>query len=149
MLQPQGKNLPGELEQLPILQTEVPVYPAHRTVLAVCVVVAELGPAYLVPMRDHGNSLRECEGREKIPLDPLAHSDHVRSIGWTLGPPVAAQIMAAAVAVILEVRLVVFFVIAHQIMQCESVVTGDEVHAGLRGSVGGLIQIAAAGQPRS
>src|SRR3954469_7268808 len=61
---------------------------------------------------------------------------------------VPRPVMALAVPVLLAVGVVVLVVVRDEVAQCEAVVGGDEVDAGVRLSAVVLVQIGAARQPR-
>src|SRR4029450_7682422 len=67
-------------------------------------------------------------------------------IGRPLHPPVPAVALVGAVLVVLAVRLVVFALVADQVVQREPVVGRDEVDAGVRPSPPGGVEIARTGQ---
>src|SRR4051794_40115615 len=67
---------------------------------------------------------------------------------WSFDTPIAAEIVAAAVPVLLQIRFVVLLVVADKILQGEAIVAGNEVHAGLRPAIPGLVRVAAPRQPR-
>src|SRR5262249_44502202 len=59
---------------------------------------------------------------------------------------VPAQVVVDAVAVVLAISLVVLVVVAHQVVQREAVVTGDEVDAIDGQMAAGLVDVGAATQ---
>src|SRR5207245_2503137 len=65
---PQADQATGEVEQGCVLFAPVPLIPAYLVILAVGVVVAELGAAALVAAEDHRYALAEQEGRQEIAL---------------------------------------------------------------------------------
>src|SRR5207249_8553395 len=81
-------------------------------------------------------------------FDPLPHAGDVHRLGRSLGTPVATQIVVAAVPVCLRIGLVVLVLIAHQVVEGEAVVAGNEVDRGQWAPTAGLIEIAAAREPR-
>ena len=119
----------GELEEGLLLVGELPIDPRELVVLAVRVVVAALRSAELVAVADHRHSLREEKRRQEVAFLPLAQGIRRRIVSCPLGAAVPAQVVAFAVAVFLEVCLVVFFVVADEIVEREAVVRGDEVDA--------------------
>src|SRR5439155_25297056 len=79
--------------------------------------------------------------------DPLPPPDRLRRLGGTFHSPVPTQVVVGAVAIPLAVGFVVLGLVADQIVQGESVVAGDEVHAGQRSASPCLVQIAAPREP--
>ena len=77
-------TLRGELGEHVVLAGVVPVDPAQLVVLAVDVVVALLGAAQLVAVRDHRHALGQQQRGEEVALLPLAQ--RVRSRGRRSGP---------------------------------------------------------------
>ena len=116
-----------EAELAFVLLRQPPVYPAYFAVLTPRVIVALLRPAELVPCHEHRHALREeedhCHG-----LDPTqAQLLHKRVVAWSFAAGVPAQAVIVAVAVLLAIGQVVFFIVADQISKGEAVVAGDEV----------------------
>src|SRR5262249_16233763 len=144
--EPKPDEPPDELEQLVVLIE--PVDPGYLVVLAVRVVVPTLGASELVPMTNHRNALGEKQRRKKIPDLPLPQLVHRRIVGRSLDPAVPTQVVVLAVAVVLEIRLVVLVVVAHQIRHREAVVRGHEIDARVRLAPAARVQIVAAGEPR-
>ncbi len=115
-----------------------PVDPGDVVVLAIGVVVAALRPRELVARLQHRHSLgEEQRGEEIAHLAPPRRID-LGVLGRTLDAAVPAQVVSMAVVVVLEIRLVVAIVVAHQIAQREAVVRGHEIDAG-----GGLAAVVA------
>src|SRR5690242_17121392 len=56
--------------------------------------------------------------------------------------------MALAVAVVFAVGFIVLFVVGNEIVERETVMTGDEVDARARATAGGLVEVRGTGQPR-
>src|SRR5690606_4230761 len=96
----------GELEQVPVAPTELPVHPADLVVLAVGVVVAPLRAPHLVAGAEHRHALREKEGGEEVPLLFLALRDDLRIVGGAFDAEVVAEVVVLSVAVVLSVDLV-------------------------------------------
>ena len=89
-----------------------PVNPRDRVVLAVGVVVALLGPADLVPCRNHGDALGDHQAGHQVLPALGAPGKDVAVFGGALETVVVAAVVAVAVAVLLAVGLVVFAVVA-------------------------------------
>ena len=64
-------QLAREIKQRPAGIVEIPVNPARGVVLGISVIVAILRTPKLVAAADHGDTLREQQRRQKVPLLPL------------------------------------------------------------------------------
>src|SRR5258706_1618575 len=116
-----------------------PVQPAHLAVQAVGVVVAALGAAELVAPLDHGDALGEQEeGHEVAHLAPAQGHD-LRVRGRPLLPAVPRQVVVVPVGVGLAVLPVALLVVAHEGLEGEAVVAGEEVDAVPRLAARGLV----------
>jgi len=124
-------EIADEGQQFAILGFRVPGHPADFVVLAVGIVVATLGAAGFVARQEHRHALRQEQGGEQIALLPGPQRQHLGIVGRPFDPAVPAAVVIGAVAVILEVRLVVLAVITDQILEREAVVAGDEIDAGV------------------
>ncbi len=90
--------------------------------------------------------MRQQERREKIAFLTLAQIDDRWLARGSLGAAVPAEIIVSTVLIIFAVGLVMFFVVADQIVQREAVVGGDKIDAGVRLPPALAIKIAAARQ---
>ena len=135
-----------KLEQQAAFLVEVPVDPGQLVVLAVGVVVAALRAADLVARHQHRHALRQQQRGDEIALLAGAQRAHLRIVGGSFHAAVPRQVVVVAVAVVLQVGLVVLAVVADQVLQREAVVAGDEVDAGVRLAPAGLVQVARAGE---
>src|SRR5262249_36614701 len=108
---------------------ERPVEPARLVVLTIRVVVAILRAPHLVAHEHHWQSGRQHRHREEVldlPCSQLLDRGIVRRAFHSAVP---ASVVVGAVATVLAIRLVVFAVVRHQVVQREAVMTGHEVHA--------------------
>src|ERR1700733_1079365 len=106
-----------------------PVEPADRVVLAIGVVVSPLCPPDLVAGDYHRHALGKQQYRgEVLDLPPAEVLDR-RIGGIAFCPAVPAVVVVVAVPVTLAVCLVVLDVIGNEVIECEAVVGGDEIHA--------------------
>jgi hypothetical protein len=107
-----------------------PVEPGRRIVLVVRVVVAALGVEELIARGDHRDPV--CQEDQTAEVFRLSESEgeHVRGYAFVpLPAAVPAEVLRRAVGVALPVRLVVAAVVRDEVMQCETVVAGEEVDA--------------------
>src|SRR5262249_1631050 len=107
---------------------EIPVNPADFVVLAVGIVVSSLGAPDLVAGGKHRDAVRQKESRQKIASLAASDLQNGGIARRTLDAAVPAPILVATVAVTFSIHLVVFLVIAHKVVQSETVVTGHEIH---------------------
>jgi hypothetical protein len=119
----------------------IPIDPGSCVVLAVDVVVALLGTAKLVAMRDQRNTLRKKQSGKEIPLLASAQGVDLRIVGGTLHPAVPRPVVALAIPVVLAVGLVVLFVVGHQIPQRETTMPGYKVDARAGPPAGAIVEI--------
>jgi hypothetical protein len=104
--------------------------------------------AQLVTTEEQRHSLREQQRRQQVALLLLAQNIDGRVVRRALGAAVPAIVVVGTVLVVLTVGLVMLVIVADKVLQRESVMTGDEVDAGIRLAPVILIQVAAAGQAR-
>src|SRR5204862_551402 len=133
MLFSQLDQFSRELKKPILLLVTMPVEPTTLVVLAISTVIPALGSPQLVSAAKHRHPLREKQSRQEIPALPIAQSIDLRIFGWSFHPAIPRQIIVVAVAIIVAVQLVVFFVVADQLTQRESVMGDDEVDAGIGG----------------
>ena len=138
----------GEFEKIPPPLVELPVIPGQLRILTVGVVVALLRAAQLVAARDHRRALRENQRAPEVALLALAQLDDGGVVRGALHSAVPGMVVVRPVPVVLAVRLVVLLLVAHQILEREAVMSGDEVDARRRRTPRGLVKIRAAREAR-
>src|SRR5207244_10722849 len=97
---------------------------------------------------DRRRPLREQERGEQVALLPGAERDDRRVVGRSLDAVVRAAIVVAAVAIRLQIGVVVLALVADEVLQREAVVRGDEIDARSRAAPGALEDVARAGEAR-
>ena len=139
-----GDHATGEAEYVLVRFQTAPVVPARFVVLAVGVVVAALRAAKFVPAEQHRHAARDQQRQQEV-LD-LAFPDGVDLvIGCvTFRAVILGEILGRAVVVVLTVRFIVLLPIAHEILQREAVVTGDEIDARVGAFAGLGVDVGAA-----
>src|SRR5262245_44668678 len=137
-----------ERQQLLLVLIQFPIEPRDLVVLAVSVVVAALAVADFVARQEHRNSLRDNQRREKGPLLVLTQGANFRIIGRTLGAAVPTVVIVRAVAILLSIGFIVLLIVRDKIGERETVVTRNEVHAGVRSTAVPLVQVARAADAR-
>ena len=129
---------------MPIL--EAPIVPGDLVVLAVGIVVPQLGPPQLIPAEQHRSAEGEKQSGEKIFHLTVADLDDLGIIGLPLDTVVGAVVLVVPVLVVLAVGLVVLLAVGHQIVEGESVVGGDKVDAVKGFAPVSEVEVGAAGQ---
>ena len=124
-----------------------PVQPGHLVVLHVGVVVAALGAPALVAGGDHRDPGGQAQRGQQVRGLLVPQRDDVGVGGLALDAAVPGAVVVGAVAVLLEVGLVVLAVVADQVAQREAVVGGHEVHRGVRRPAVVGVQVGGARQP--
>src|SRR5256884_6494301 len=118
---------PGEAMNLPVLFEKAPVQPADGVILAVRVIVTSLGPTKFVSAQQHRDATRNKECEEKILDQAISQGFDIGGIAWAFNSAIVAVIGIGAVPPVLAVFLIVLLSIGNQIIQCESVMTGDKI----------------------
>src|SRR6266699_7077337 len=135
----------SELKKLILLFVTLPVKPTDVVVLTIGVVGAVLCPTPLIPSAEHRHALGKKQCREKIATLPIAQHVNLRVIGRTFDAAIPRLIIIVAVAVLVAIQLVVFFVVADQVVQGESIMGCHEVGARVRPPAVMFIEIGASG----
>src|SRR5690606_31636253 len=86
--------------------------------------------------------------RKEVPDAAASQLEDARIVGLALYTRVPRDVVVAAVAVALAVGLVVLLVVGDEVVQRETVVSGDEVDAGIRQPAVALVEVAAARESR-
>src|SRR6478736_196931 len=132
-----------ELKKLILLFVTFPVKPTDLVVLTISVVVAVLCPTPFISAAEHRHALGKKQCREKIAALPIAQHVNLRLIGRTFDTAIPRLIIVVTIAVFVAVQFVVFFVVADQIGQCESIMSCNEVDARVRPPAVMFIEIGA------
>src|ERR1700722_9583117 len=133
-----------ELVNLRVLLQVTPVVPARCVILTIGVVVTTLRAAELVAALQHRHAPGNEERQQEVADLALTQRLDIRIPGRTLDTVVRTEIVVRAIPVLLAVGEVVFVGEAHEVVQREAVVTGDEVDTALRALAGLRIDILAA-----
>src|SRR5579884_3555763 len=124
-----GNHVFAESEDALILLGTVPIEPANLIILAIRIDVALLGPPDFVACQQHRHSSREQENRHKILDLTFAQRLNSRIVNLSFNTTIPAQIVIVAIAVLLAVEFVMFFLIGHQVIEGKAIVAGDEIDA--------------------
>ena len=124
-----GDHSPSKTVDLFVLFEQAPIEPAHFVILAVGIVIAELGSAKFIPAEQHGNASRDKQGQQKI----LNQTDPDTLDSWILTWPFHAAIVAivgiGSIAAELSIFVIVLLLVADQVVEREAVMTSHEVEA--------------------
>src|SRR5208283_455964 len=126
-----GDHATSEAENFPVLFEAAPVMPARFVVLAVGVIVAALRAAKFVAAEQHRHAARDQQGQKEV-LDlafPQGLDPGISRLAFRA--EVLAEVGVGPVMVVFSVCFIVLAAIAHQVVQSEAVVAGDEIDAAL------------------
>ena len=124
-----GDHATGEAENVPVLFQTSPVMPARCVILAVGVIVAALRAAHLVAAEQHWHTARDEQSQQEV-LDLAFPQSPDHRIGClAFGAVVFAEVVVCPIPVVFAICFIVLVAIAHQIVQSEPIVAGDEVDA--------------------
>ena len=116
-------------------------------VLTVRVVVAVARVAEFISREEHGGPAAAHQDGTGVFDHSEAQGEDFEIIGIALCSAVPAVVVVVAVGVVPAVRLIVLFVVAVQVIERKSVVTGQEVDGCIAAPVDGIIEIRRAGHP--
>lgn len=135
----------GESQEVRVEFVGFPIEPGDRIVLAIGVVVSKLGTANFITHQEHRNALAQQESRQEVSelsgpfsLDGLAGRRAFDSV-------VQAVVVVLPIAVVFTIGFIVFGLVADQVVERESIVTGDKIDAARGASSGGFIEIGRSG----
>src|SRR5205823_4121960 len=112
-----------------ILLCERPIEPADLVILAIRIVITALGAPDFIAGDEHRNAACEQQQNGKVSYLAVAKPLDGPVIRLAFDPAVPAQVLVNTIAVTLTVRLVVLFVIRHDVIKRETVMTGYKVDA--------------------
>src|SRR4249920_3318602 len=102
-----------------MLLEKAPIEPADGVILAIRVVVAELGPPHLVAHHEHRNTEgQEGDSQEVLHL-PISELLDCGLVGWAFPTAIPAAVVVRTIAIVLTIRLVVLSVVRYQIVKRE------------------------------
>ena len=130
-----------EALNLVVLPYQTPVKPAHFVILAVRVIVSVLTSAKLIATQQHWNASRDKKGQQEILDQAVPHSLDSCIIACSFHPAIVAIISIGSIAVVLAIFVIVLLLVADQVVQCEAVMTSNEVQAASGALAGALVQI--------
>ena len=114
-----------------MLFQEGPVQPGDLVVLAVGVVVAELGVAEFISCKEHGCPAAAHKDSAGVADHPHAKGEDLRVIGLPLRSAVPAPVVICTVSVLPAICLIVLFVVGIQIVEREAVMAGEKIDGGV------------------
>src|SRR3954471_6373148 len=121
---------------------QVPAQPTDLVVLAISVVVAELGAAEFVSPANHRHALGQQKSGHEIALLALAQRQSLRQLSRPLDAAIKAQIIVRAVGVALAVGLVALALVGREVLERETVVASNEIDAGIRPAACSFVEVA-------
>ena len=110
-----GDERRSEVDEIVLPVLPLPVVPRDPVVLAVGVVVARLRATELIAAADHRHPGGEEQGREEVAHLPVAQFGDGGIVGLAFDAVVARTVVVGAVAIVLEVRLIVLVLVGHHI----------------------------------
>ena len=125
-------ELAHERQQFQVRLGQRPIDPTNLVILAIGIVVAVLGVAHLIARNEHRHSLRQQQRGEQIALLTCSQYQDLGVFGRAFHAAIPALVVVSAVPVFLAICLVVLALVAHQVVQDEAIVGGDEIQAGAR-----------------
>ena len=125
---PEANHPFKESKDVLIVLQKIPIEPGRLIVLIVGIVVSPLSVHELIAGTKHGCSIGQHEKTEKIlDLPPAQAEDLWGDPFVALKPAVPAPIVIEPVLVIVTIGLVMFLVVADQIVETEAIVGCNEV----------------------
>ena len=110
-----SRPVAGELGEHRVSRASSQSTQLSLVVLAVDVVVAALGAAELVAVREHRHALGQQQRGDEVALLPLAQRVDLAVVGRALDAAVPRPVVALAVAVVLAVGVVVLLVVGDEV----------------------------------
>ena len=130
----------------PLLVGDIPIQPGEFIVLTIGIVIALLRMADVVSGQNHRHTGGQEQGGDKVSFLLRTQRVDRRIIRRSFGPAIPAIIVVGAILIVFPIRFVIFVVVAHEIVERKSVVTGDEVDTGVRLPSLALVEVATAAQ---
>src|SRR5260370_5308664 len=122
-----------------------PADPARFVILAIGIVVTGLRVADLIASQDQRQALRQQQTGELVSAQLTTKRCYLGIVGRAFMAAIGAVVLVGAVAIALAIGLVVFFVVAEQILEREAVMHGDVIDAGARRAAVMVEQVGRAG----
>jgi hypothetical protein len=111
MASSERNHFPGEAQEAAVFLSQRPINPTDFVVLAPGIVIAALRPQELVAGQEHGDALRQQQGRHYIAGLPLAESAHDRVGRRSFDTAIPGPIGVGTVPAFLAVGGVVLFLV--------------------------------------
>src|ERR1700739_3601388 len=146
MIPAQSDQALNEVKKLFVYFFLIPIEPADLIVLTVRVVVPLLRMADLVAREQHRNSLGEQQCGHEIALLLASKAPDCGIVSGAFHTAVPAAVIVRAVAVFFTVGLVMFGVVADQVLQREAIMGSDKIDAGIRLAPAARVKIAGSGK---
>ena len=121
----------GEFCKITIFIGQFPVNPADAVVLTVGIVVTQLGSSHFIAGHKMRNTLGQHQSCKHVSLLLFTDEINFHISGRTFLSVIVGKVVGMTVGIVFCIGLIVAVVVAHQIMQGESVMIGNEVHRGM------------------
>ena len=132
----EGDHPGDKRKEILIFGQILPVQPGNFIVLAVRVVVPELGIAKFVPGQEHGRSSAAKKDGEGIFPHPVPERQNLRIVRGAFCAAVPAVVGVGAVGVSVAVSLVVLMVVGVEVVKGKAVVAGNEIYRSIDAPAG-------------
>ena len=123
----ESNHLPNKTEHIAVSARKTPVKPGYLVVLTIGVVVTFLRHQHLIPVKEHGDSLTQKQNGHEVPGLPLPQRGDPFIIGLSFYPTVPAKVVIRSILIVITVGVIVFLVIAYEIVDSEAIVTCNEI----------------------
>src|SRR5262249_6623226 len=140
---------PHEPMQSSLFLDGVPVKPAGIIVLTISVIVAALAAPNFVAHQQHRHAKRKNGHGEEVLCLAFAELFNGGVVTGAFDAAIPTPVVIHPVAIALAILFIVLLVVGDEVVQSETVVTGDEIDALLRLSLLMTINLGAANEPIS
>ena len=111
-----------EAVDIGMLLEQAPIEPTDFIVLAIRVVVSQLGAAHFIPHQQHGHAERQQVDGEHVFDLLVTKTFNFGIIGGALDAAIPTEVRIVPIAVFFVIGFVVFFVVGNQVVHGEPVV---------------------------
>ena len=141
MIFAEGNHVAEKTVNVSVFLQEVPVQPGNGIVLAIGVVIPELGIAEFVSGQKHRGSTAAQEDGTGIFDQTVAELVDRGIVGFPFNATVPAAVIVSAVGIVPAIGFIVFGAVGIQIIQRKTIVAGDEIYGRIVTSPIRFIQI--------
>ena len=137
----ESNHVPEEFKQVRIFVQQIPVQPGDLIILAVRIIITITSVAEFIAGEEHRGSTAAHEYGAGIFDHPEAQRENFPVVCIAFRTAVPAVVVVISVSIIPAVCLIMFLIIAVQVIEGKSVVTGQEVDGGIAAPVNRIVQI--------